>query len=212
MHSVKLSVIAVLAMSAVTSAHAGKFGIRVVDQSGEPVAGAAVCVGLEGNYKQFGAVFTDLNGVVPMLEVPNIPLVLTVSKTRFTGIRLMEPAREFNLIKEVKLRNGLPGPRCRAESSLASAPAILIGNIEVIEGASSKTITPTVTGDPSHYRVSESERFSDTNWERFKKVIALSNALSDRDSVFLQLRKIQGSSESWLESRSEVIKVPLQTR
>jgi hypothetical protein len=202
----------VLAMSAASSVQAGQFGVRVVDQTGEPVAGAAVCVGLEGNYKQFGALFTDLNGEVPLLEVPNVPLVLTVSKTRFTGVRLMEPSRGYNLVKEVRLRNGLPGPRCRAESSLASAPAILIGTIEVTESGSSTTLTPTVTGDPSHYRVSQSDQFSDTNWERFKKVIALSNSLSGRDSVFLQLRKIQGTSKSWLESRSDIINVPLQTQ
>lgn len=205
--------IVVLAICAATSSvHAGQFGVRVVDQTGEPVAGAAVCVGLEGNYKQFGAVFTDLNGEVPMLEVPNVPLVLTISKTRFTGIRLMEPSRDYNLIKEVRLRNGLPGPRCRAESSLASAPAIRVGNIEVTDSGANTTLTPTVTGDPSHYRVSQSDQFSDTNWERFKRVIALSNALSDQESVYLQLRKIQGTSNSWLESRSEIINVPLQTQ
>ncbi len=45
-----------------STASAGMFGVRVVDDSGAPVVGASVCVGLPGNYKQFGALFTDSDG------------------------------------------------------------------------------------------------------------------------------------------------------
>ena len=71
-----------LGLSSLGSAHAAKFGVRVVDDLGKPVAGASVCIGLEGNYKQFGAMFTGADGNA-IVEVPNVPLVVTVSKTRF---------------------------------------------------------------------------------------------------------------------------------
>jgi len=36
-------------------------------------------------------------------------------------MRVQEPARGFNLIKDMTLIEGIPGPRCRADSALASA-------------------------------------------------------------------------------------------
>jgi len=69
---------AVVTLSAfVLPAHAAKFGVRVVDDNGIPVAGASVCIGLQGNYKQFAATFTDTQGQV-VVEVPNVPLLVTV--------------------------------------------------------------------------------------------------------------------------------------
>lgn len=115
---VALSAIAAVGLAASLSAEASQFGVRVVDDAGEPVSGASVCVGLPGNYKQFGALFTNANGMA-MTDVPNVPLVVTISKTRFSGIRMREPARGFSLIREVRLSDGTPGPRCKAGSTIA---------------------------------------------------------------------------------------------
>lgn len=202
---------AVLTLSAfVLPAHAAKFGVRVVDDNGVPVAGASVCIGLQGNYKQFGATFTDAQGEV-MVEVPNVPLLVTVSKDRFTGMRATEPARSFNLMKQVKLREGIPGPRCRAGSKIAEGPSagIVVTDIAISAGENSTTISPTVDGDPSHYRVSADRDFNDAQWKTFSNQIALAGNLSDSQKVYLQLRKRTGSSKSYLEARSKILTVRL---
>jgi len=207
----RLSALALAAVigSLAPAAQAAVFGVRVVDDSGAPVVGAAVCVGLEGNYKQFGAMFTDSTGTATV-DVPNVPLLVTVSKDRTAGIRMSEPARGFNLIKQVRLLDGVPGPRCRAGSSLAKpgVKQILIDNIDVREGIYSTTLNTTVRGNPSHYRVSDNEDFSDAKWRRFASIITLSE-YPEAETLFLQMRRIEGTAKSWLEARSDVITVRL---
>jgi len=193
-----------------SAAHAVTFGVRVVDAAGEPVVGASVCVGLGSNFTQFGAEFTDAAGVVVM-EVPNVPLVVTVSKTRFAGVRMSEPARGFNLIKEVTLVDGLPGPRCRAGSALADAPgidAMHIKNIDITRGAS-LVLRPNVTGNPTHYRVSNNPEFTSASWQPYTDSIRLSRALSRESALYFQLRQYAGNSKAWLEARSDAITITL---
>lgn len=203
-------------VSAAPFAHAGQFGVRVVDPTGEPVAGASVCVGLEGNYKQFGALFTDLDGSA-IVEVPNVPLVVTVSKTRFAGVRLAEPARGFDLIKQVTLTDGVPGPRCRAGSTVAETEpggayqGVRIDGVSVEVGASRTLLQPRASGEPTHYRVSNEESFADAEWLRFERSIALPGSLVDKPSVYLQLRRYQGTARGWLEALSAVATVRLPT-
>ncbi len=205
--------VSVLALSSFAlPAHAAKFGVRVVDDNGVAIAGAAVCIGLQGNYKQFAATFTDAQGTV-MVDVPNVPLLVTVSKDRFTGMRTTEPARSFNLIKQVQLIEGVPGPRCRAGSALAEhkpgVPSIVVTDIAIYDGAFSKTLSPTVSGSPNQYRVSASKEFGDAKWQNYANQIALAGALSDSEKVYLQMRKVRGNSKAWLESRSAVLTVRL---
>ena len=203
-----------VAMSLVgTSANAAKFGVRVVDDLGQPIPGAAVCIGLQGNYSQFGAMFTDANGGA-IVDVPNIPLIVTVSKTRFAGLRTAEPAREYSLIKQVKLLEGVPGPRCRAGSALVNVDtsgksALQVASIDIEQGVYSKTLRPEVIGAPSHYRISADREFAGAKWLRFDSTIPLVGSLLDEESVYVQLRRFKGNSKSWLEARSEVITVRL---
>ncbi|MBX2837737.1 MAG: hypothetical protein KTR35_12835, partial [Gammaproteobacteria bacterium] len=203
-----------LALSAVGSAHAAKFGVRVVDEGGEPVAGAAVCFGLHGNYKQFGSMHTGTDGSA-IVDIPNVPVVVTVSKTRFSGVRIQEPSRNFSIIKEVTLVDGVPGPRCTAGSSLAdSEPGfepIRVANITFDEGAFETILTPEVTGGPSHYRVSKTRDFENSNWRKFSNSISLSNSLSDEERVYIQFRRYSGSNTGWLEARSDILTVNLPT-
>ncbi len=200
----------VVACSMVSPVQAAKFGVRVVDQNGVPVAGAAVCIGLQGNYKQFAAEFTDTSGNV-MVDVPNVPLLVTVSKDRFTGTRTSEPARGFNILKEVKLREGVPGPRCRAGSTLADiAPnpqSITVRDIAVTNGASRTILQPNVTGEPSHYRISANENFDGAGWKRYSNQIALAGELNSSKKVYLQMRKMVGSSKASIETVSDVVTV-----
>jgi len=203
-----LSLVGLGAIMAAQPAVAGQFGVQVINEAGDPVKGASVCVGLPGNYKQFGALFTDANGQA-MVEVPNVPFVVTVSKTRFSGIRLSEPARGYNLIKTVTLADGVPGPRCRADSTLASKSSIVIKNIEVLEGTNTTNLRPSVTGQPSHYRVSRTPGFDSSQWRSFNNDIALSASMSNEQEVYLQMRRYEGSNNGWIEARSEVVTVHL---
>ncbi len=214
LRNVIVPAVALSSALAFTPAQAAKFGVRVVDAQGQPIAGAAVCIGLQGNYKQFGALFTDASGNA-MVDVPNVPLLVTVSKDRFTGTRTTEPARSFNLLKQVKLLEGVPGPRCKAGSALVSnssseeRSSIKVKTIAIKSGPYSTTLEPVVTGEPSHYRVSDNREFSESKWQRFDNKIALNNGLSDKDKVFVQLRKLVGTGKNWLEARSDVVTVRL---
>ncbi len=200
---------AILSLSALsTAATAAKFGVHVVDENGAPVAGAAVCIGLQGNYKQFGAQFTDISGNV-MVDVPNVPLLVTVSKDRFTGVRTSEPARGFNLLKQIRLMEGVPGPRCKAGSSLADSspnpPTINVSKIDVVDGAFGTTLKPIVSGEPSHYRVSADSTFNGAVWQNYSSQIALVGNLTEAAKIYVQMRKYEGSRTSWIEARSPVM-------
>lgn len=198
---------------AATMTHASEFGVRVVNESGAPVAGASVCFGLPGNYSQFGALFTDKDGQA-VVDVPNVPFVITVSKTRFSGTRISEPARGFNLIKQVTLIDGRPGPRCRAGSSLAdfTHSSIKITNVAVdVRSGRTTVLTPEAVGEPTEYRLSSNEIFGSESWIKLEDQIALPNALAVNDAVFLQLRRFEGNRNSWVEARSDVVTVYLPT-
>ena len=208
-----LSLLAAVGMAASLSAQASQFGVRVVDDAGDPVSGASVCVGLPGNYKQFGALFTNADGMA-MTDVPNVPLVVTISKTRFSGVRMSEPARGFKLIREVRLRDGIPGPRCRAGSTIADGAAIKVDNVHVIEAASNTMLEFSVSGEPSHYRVATSSEFDGAQWLAYQSSVILPLSLAQQGQIFLQMRRFEGTSDAWLEARSEVVEVfmPIATR
>lgn len=193
-----------------STAGAATFGVRVLDESGKPVPGASVCFGLQGNHKQFGAVFTDGEGVASV-SVPDVPLMVTVSKTRFSGLRVHEPARGFNLIKDVTLVEGVPGPRCRAESALAQSNGspIHIRDIDVAEGVFSTILTANVSGEPTHYRVARDRDFTGASWQRYSSSIPLSDSLADASEIYLQMRRYAGSARASVESRSDITTITL---
>lgn len=212
--SIATSAIKAAAVTAVlcfaTTANAGQFGVRVVDEAGMPVAGASVCFGLPGNYGQFGTVFTDTDGQA-MTEVPNIPFVVTVSKTRFSGVRINEPARGFNLVKQVTLTDGVPGPRCKAGSTLtdASQSSIRISDVDVVANTQVTVLTPIATGAPTEYRVGGSESLDSLQWRKLNDSIRLPRSLASLGEVYLQLRRYEGTGGSWLEARSDAVMVYL---
>lgn len=209
-----IAVAGIVSLSSIGTAQAAKFGVRVVDESGEPVSGAAVCFGLHGNYKQFGAMFTGHDGSA-IVDVPNVPLVVTVSKTRFSGVRMQEPSRSFSLVKQVKLIEGVPGPRCTAGSAIAEAKPgfapIQVSRISFDEDSLQTIMKPEVSGAPSHYRVSTSRDFKNSRWQRYSDSIALSAALTDNELLYVQFRRFSGSNNGWLEARSDILTVNLPT-
>ncbi len=190
------------------TASAAQFGVRVVDDAGMPVTGASVCFGLPGSYRQFGALFTDSDGQATA-DVPNIPFVVTVSKTRFSGVRISEPGRGFNLIKQVTLSEGTPGPRCKAGSTLADTnqSSINISQVAVSTDDQVTRITPIASGEPTEFRVSVTPEVESAKWTRLTDSIRLSRALASASEVYLQLRRFEGTRDGWLEARSETVTV-----
>ena len=195
------------------AAQAARYGVQVVDDVGEPVAGASVCIGIEGSFRRFGTMFTDARGRGELIDVPDVPLVVTVSKTRFSGLRFTQPARRFDLVREVVLEPGLPGPRCKAGSSLvANPPSLGVLRVDVTGEHDVTTLRPEVSGEPSHYRLGFDKGFDDAVWQRFERSITVPDALLGSESVYLQLRRLEGRPSAWLEARSDAFEIALPTR
>ncbi len=209
-----LPTIAALALAFSSTANSATFGVRVISDDGTPVSGAAVCIGTHGNYKQFGSFFTSTSGDV-MVDVPAVPLVVTISKNRFTGLRMAEPARRFNLVKEVRLLEGVPGPRCRADSAMAEAdtglrsPSLKINDVSVVEGIYSVFLKPSVDGSPSHYRLSRNSSFDGSRWQAFDDSIDIDESLLGKKDVYFQVRRYKSAAGAAIEAHSNVVKVDL---
>lgn len=195
-----------------TSLQAATFGVRVVTPQGEPIAGAAVCIGTHGDYKKFGAMFTSADGSV-LIDVPPVPLVVTVSKTRFAGLRLSEPARMFNLVKVIELRDGQPGPRCKAGSTLADSgrksATPSIRDVKIQDNSVSIRLVPHVAGGASHYRLATRKNMENVNWVNFSDEIPVDSKMLGK-TVYLQVARISKSGESSIESHSKVYPVSLK--
>lgn len=197
------------------NAHAAKFGVRVVGADGMPVPGAAVCIGTHGNYKQFGAFFTSSEGDV-MIDVPPVPLVVTVSKNRFSGVRLDEPARRFNLVKTVKLHDGVPGPRCRAGSSLADSDnsgggvnGLQIGDVGIRDTAFNLALVPTISGNANSYRMSRTKSMDNAKWQSLSSRSIMIDPNMLGSMVYLQVRRYKQVNGATLEAHSNVVPVNL---
>lgn len=211
--SVSAAAVLALGMFATTLAQASTFGVQVIDDRGNPVGGASVCVGLPGNYSQFGALFTDATGQA-LVEVPNIPFVVTISKTRFSGTRINEPARNFNLTKQVTLAEGVPGPRCKAGSSLADSnqSSIKITNVLIDTAPGAPTVlTAQAKGEPTEYRLSATRDFGSIEWSKLEGQIALPTRLASSDQIYLQMRRYESIRNGWVEALSDVVTVYLPT-
>lgn len=197
---------AMVAMALMAPAHSASLGVRVVSETGEPLQGVAVCFGTHGNYKRFGTTFTAADGQA-MVEVPNMPIIVTISKNRFMTARLEEPARGFNLVKDVKLTEGAPGRTCKAGSTLVERKAIMVDRVDVADGIYSVSLTPVITGEPTHYRVSKSASFANAGWKKYTPTIELTGGLADGGEVYLQFRRQLAVQGAVIETASDVVTV-----
>lgn len=144
-------------------------------------------------------------------------MVVTVSKSRFSGVRLDEPARRFNLIKTVKLHDGVPGPRCRAGSSLAdsgsdnggASSGLQIASVSVNDSAFNVAVVPSITGTANSYRMSRSKSMDNAKWRNLssRSITVDPNLLGS--TVYLQVRRFKQVEGATLEAHSNIVPVNL---
>ena len=191
---------------ALSQAEAANFGVRVMDEHGSPLQDAAVCVGTLGKHDQFGVYLTGDNGVVMVEDLPAVELKVTISRNGYEGIELIEPVRNWNLIKGVKLLEDGLGPRCDASalvkeemSNTSLAGRALYGSDE----GGRYVIESDIEGAPSHYRVSKNADFKDARWLPYSRKFSY-NA-GGAEELYYQVRRVAGNKTSWLEARSAVV-------
>lgn len=205
-----VTALGLIAVVASTPATAAKFGVKIVNEAGQSLAGTAVCIGMHGNYTQFGSMLTDKSGLA-MMEVPKVPFVLTVSKSGTGAIRINEPARGFNLIKEITLTKDASGPKCNVVDLEKSESSVKISDVHITESTYTTILNPRVVGEPTEYRVSRTPTFTGAKWKLFQTSIPLSASLSEEDEVYIQMRRYSGTRKGWIEARSDVVNVKLPT-
>ena len=130
-----------------------------------------------------------------------------------SGLQFGFAARRFDLVREVVLESGQPGPRCKAGSSLvANPPNIEVLRVEVTGERESATLRPEVIGDPSHYRLGGDDSFDGAPWQSFERSIAVPDVLAGADALYLQLRRLEGSASAWIEATSDAVEIALPSR
>ena len=109
-------------------AHAGKFGVRVLDaNTGLPVANASVCLGTAADRNLYGTGVTSYTGVALYDNVPASSVLITVSKKNYRGIALSNPATSDNVIADVVVTEGISSRKCRALKYVDLKPGITHG-------------------------------------------------------------------------------------
>ena len=110
------------------TAHSAKIGVRVLDAtSGLPVPNASVCLGTASNPSIYGTGVTSFAGLALYDNVPEKPVLITVSKSNFRGIALQTFPKSDNVITDVLVTEGLSSKRCRALKMVDLKPGITKG-------------------------------------------------------------------------------------
>ena len=118
-----LFIVTFLAVAFACPATATEVEIRVVDQTtGKPLTNAAVCLGTSAETGQFGRVLTSNAGIATFTDVPNTPLLLTISKPGFEGYQRTHSAGDYNRVIQVRLSDGVLDPICRISKPPAKPP------------------------------------------------------------------------------------------
>jgi len=213
----RLVVLAWLVAAFACNVTASEVEIRVVDQTtGKPLTDAAVCLGTSADSGQFGAVLTSRKGTASFSKVPNTPLLLTISKPGFKGYERLQSAGDFNRVILVKLADGGLGPVCHTTESPAVHGAIGKTGLHIkrflVNGGKTRTqsrrvtLTSRVTGNPTHYRVSERSDFNTASWQPYQKqtVFQLSGP-GGRKTIYFQVRRYKEMNDSNVQSTSNVV-------
>jgi len=219
-----IGVIAVSCIFTVSVAHAGKFGVRVLDATtGLPVANAAVCIGTVGDRTLYGTAITSYSGVALYEDVPDSAVLITVSKKNYRGMSLHNPATSDNVIADVLLTEGITSRKCRALKYVDLKPGITDREyknewpLEITtlsyfpSGDDGLAFLSYTSGKPTHYRVSTKSDFSDAQWKPYTDVFEYSPNSRDvgKELLYFQVRKHIDAEGGSMEAMSAVYSQPV---
>ena len=222
---VKATTLALGVLVASGTANAAKIGVRVLDATtGLPVPHASVCLGTASNPTIYGTGVTSFSGVALYDNVPEKPILITVSKRNFRGIALQKFPKKDNVITDVLVTEGLSSKRCRALKMVDFAPGISAGGdaeatwpmaITALSyfpsGDDGFSFLAYVKGKPTHYRVSTDPKFNDAEWKTYSDVFHFSPLDSDtgKGEIYFQLRKLIEVDGAEIEALSNVMAQPI---
>lgn len=201
---------------------AASLDVRVIDRdSRQPLSGAAICLGTSANPRQFGALRTDAYGQVAYRDLPEAPLVLTVSNDGYRGHRSQHQLRGFDLKLEVPLPSGGLGPSCdlpavqadREQLAMDDERWLALEQVRVTRDAEQPQTVQlrlTARGEPTHYRLAASADLSDSRWQPYLEQVTWRESEGKAEALYLQLRRFQGDSGAVVERLSAVRRVLLR--
>jgi len=220
----RIALIGTALVSLSSVAHAGKFGVRVLDAiTGLPVANASVCLGTTADRNLYGTGVTSYSGVALYDDVPAASVLITVSKKNYRGIALRNPATSENVIADVLVTEGISSKKCRALKYVDLKPGITNGKykddwpLEITNlsyfpsGNDGFAFLSYTNGKPTHYRVSTDPDFKDAEWLVYSDVLQYSPNSTDvgKETLYFQLRKEVRASGGVMEAFSEVVSQPV---
>ncbi|NIP48079.1 MAG: hypothetical protein GWN21_18865 [Gammaproteobacteria bacterium] len=213
---------ATLALALAHTAVAEQVTVQISKRgAGKPVEAAAVCLGTPANPSQFGAQLADENGVVQFDKVHILaPLVLTVSKSGYQGRQVALGTAQHNRGVLLTLASGGGGPECaEAVALLQPVPSAEprsprfkpgIENFRINGGEAATesprvTLNYTLTGEASHYRVSERSDFAAVEWQPITPEVRYDLAGgSGSRTVYFQVGKLMSAEGAEIEILSNV--------
>ena len=191
-------------------AEAAGLGIRVVDEFGKPLSGAAVCLGTTGKTDQFGAYLTSAKGDIMVADLPKVAISITVSKDKYQGVHFVEPIRNWNLIKQVTLLLDGEGPVCKNDANVSTDTVdqgLVIAKLQATQRGAYTLINSEISGSPTHYRVSDRQDFKGSKWRPYNKQVKFRSA--EQGELFFQVKRYSGKKNRWLEARSQIVNTPI---
>ncbi|MEM7257066.1 MAG: hypothetical protein AAF404_06730 [Pseudomonadota bacterium] len=220
LHRFLSATLVAVGLSLFGSANAAKLGVRVLDaNSGLPVANASVCIGTGSEPSKYGTAVTSYDGMALYDNVPQKPVLITVSKRNFRGIALQAPVNGSNVIKDVLVTEGLSSKKCRALKMVSLKPGISRGETKVEWPLEISALSYFPSGDdglsflsysrgkPTHYRVSTHADFKGAEWKVYSDVLHFAPTGRDRGKsvLYFQLMKLVRAEGGTIEARSEVL-------
>jgi hypothetical protein len=213
-------VLGLMAVMATWQVNAAEVGVHVLDERDrQPLEDAAVCLGTEANPQQFGAQRTDASGMVRFADVPDAPLLLTVSKPQYRGFQAKHAPKRSDVILGVVLHPGGLGPECTAPPvAVASPTGFEVTGFNINRGQrqtsdAEVTLFSQVNGEPTHYRASEHADFRDAEWQPYAPAAQfhLSGPPGEK-TVYFQVRRFSGTSGASVQTESEPVSASILLR
>ena len=213
-HIKGLSFFLLVLMLVSTSVSAADLRIRIFERGGtEAMQGVAVCLGTPANVSQFGAELTDNKGYVVFKGFPRAPLQVTVSKSGFKSEQQSIVTTNTNRLLVLSLAHGGGGKQCRLNKGHTSVSSgdLSISRFSINKGAGETNsrevkLNNTISGQPTHYRASESSDFSGAAWKVWSKAPDFQlSAGAGSKAIYFQVRRHATINGANIETHSPVV-------